>query len=285
MMKSTCLTALTLLLAATFGFAQIKTPSASPTAKISQGVGLMNMDVEYSRPSAKGRKIFGDLVPFGEMWRTGANASTKVTFSEKAMAGNISLEKGTYALYTIPEKTTWTIIFYKNTSIWGAPQPKDFKEEDVAARFSVPAQSLSSKVETFTIEIANLRNDGADLEVMWENTKVIIPIKMDTDSKVMADIQSTMAGPKPGDYYAAARYYYEEKKDMKQALEWVNASLEKGGDKFWILRLKANIQAELKMYKDAIATAAKSTELAKADGNTDYPRMNDESIADWKKKM
>ncbi len=245
----------------------------------------MNMDVEYSRPSAKGRKIFGDLVPFGEMWRTGANASTKVTFSEKAMAGNISLEKGTYALYTIPEKTTWTIIFYKNTSIWGAPQPKDFKEEDVAARFSVPAQSLSSKVETFTIEIANLRNDGADLEVMWENTKVIIPIKMDTDSKVMADIQSTMAGPKPGDYYAAARYYYEEKKDMKQALEWVNASLEKGGDKFWILRLKANIQAELKMYKDAIATAAKSTELAKADGNTDYPRMNDESIADWKKKM
>ncbi len=285
MTKSTCLTVLTLLLAATFGFAQIKTPSASPTAKISQGVGLMNMDVEYSRPSAKGRKIFGDLVPFGEMWRTGANASTKVTFSEKAMAGNISLEKGTYALYTIPEKTTWTIIFYKNTSIWGAPQPKDFKEEDVAARFSVPAQSLSSKVETFTIEIANLRNDGADLEVMWENTKVIIPIKMDTDSKVMADIQSTMAGPKPGDYYAAARYYYEEKKDMKQALEWVNASLEKGGDKFWILRLKANIQAELKMYKDAIATAAKSTELAKADGNTDYPRMNDESIADWKKKM
>lgn len=285
MKKSTILTTLIFFLAASFGFAQIKTPSPSPTGKLSQAVGLINVDVEYSRPSAKGRKIFGDLVPFGEMWRTGANASTKVTFSDKAAVSGISLEKGTYALYTIPEKTTWTIIFYKNTSIWGAPQPKDFKEADVAARFTVPAQTLSSKVETFTIEIGNLRNDGADLEISWENTKVTFPIKVDTDTKVMADIDAAMAGPKAGDYYAAARYYYEEKKDMKKALEWVNTSLEKGGDKFWILRLKANILAELKMYKDAIATAQKSTELAKADGNTDYPRMNEESIADWKTKM
>lgn len=285
MKRSIILSTLTLLLTASVAFAQIKTPPASPTGKISQTVGLINMDVDYSRPSAKGRKVFGDLVPFGEMWRTGANASTKVTFSDKATVAGISLDKGTYALYTIPEKTNWTIIFYKNTSYWGVPQPKDFKEEDVAARFSVPVQNLSSKVETFTIEIGNLRNDGADLEVMWENAKVVIPVKVDTDSKVMADIDGTMAGPKAGDYYAAARYYYEEKKDMKKALDWVNLSLEKGGDKFWILRLKANIQAELKMYKDAIATAQKSTELAKADGNTDYPRMNEESIAEWKKKM
>lgn len=285
MKRSIILSTLTLLLTASVAFAQIKTPPASPTGKISQTVGLINVDVDYSRPSAKGRKVFGDLVPFGEMWRTGANASTKVTFSDKATVAGISLDKGTYALYTIPEKTNWTIIFYKNTSYWGVPQPKDFKEEDVAARFSVPVQNLSSKVETFTIEIGNLRNDGADLEVTWENTKVVIPVKVDTDTKVMADIDAAMAGPKAGDYYAAARYYYEEKKDMKKALDWVNLSLEKGGDKFWILRLKANIQAELKMYKDAIATAQKSTELAKADGNTDYPRMNDESIAEWKKKM
>lgn len=285
MKRSIILSTLTLLLTASVAFAQIKTPPASPTGKISQTVGLINVDVDYSRPSAKGRKVFGDLVPFGEMWRTGANASTKVTFSDKATVAGISLDKGTYALYTIPEKTNWTIIFYKNTSYWGVPQPKDFKEEDVAARFSVPVQNLSSKVETFTIEIGNLRNDGADLEVTWENTKVVIPVKVDTDTKVMADIDAAMAGPKAGDYYAAARYYYEEKKDMKKALDWVNLSLEKGGDKFWILRLKANIQAELKMYKDAIATAQKSTELAKADGNTDYPRMNEESIAEWKKKM
>lgn len=285
MMKLFSLTILTFLTAATAGLAQIKTPAPSPTGTISQAVGLINMEVEYSRPSMKGRKIFGGLVPYGELWRTGANASTKVTFSDDAQANNVSLSKGTYALYTIPGEKEWTIIFYKNTTFWGAPGPKDFKEEDVAARFKVPVQALSDAVETFTMNIGNLSNDGASLELMWEKTKVSIPIKVDTDAKVTADIKATMAGPKAGDYYAAARYYFEGKKDMKQALEWVDKSLEMGGDKFWILRLKANIQAELGMYKDAITTANKSTELAKADGNTDYPRMNEESIAEWKKKM
>lgn len=284
-MKSTILTAITLFSTSLIGFAQIKTPAPSPTGKISQEVGLIKVDVEYSRPSAKGRKIFGDLVPFGEMWRTGANASTKVTFSDKVQTANISLDKGTYALYTIPGPKEWTIIFYKNTSYGGVPAPKDFKEEEVAARFTVPAQSIANKVETFTIEIANLTNAGADLELIWENTKVSIPVIVDTDSKVMADIKSTMEGPNANAYYTAARYYYEEKKDMKQALDWVTASLEKGGEKFWILRLKANIQAELGMYKDAITTANKSTELAKADGNSDYPRMNEKSISEWTKKM
>lgn len=285
MMKSTILTAITLFSTTLIGFAQIKTPAPSPTGKLSQDVGLIKIEVEYSRPSAKGRKIFGDLVPFGELWRTGANASTKVTFSDKVQTSNISLDKGTYALYTIPGNKEWTIIFYKNTSYWGIPEPKDFKEDEVAARFNVPAQSTANKVETFTIEIGNLRNDGADLELSWENTRVVIPITSDTDSKVMADIKSTMEGPNANAYYSAARYYYEEKKDMKQALEWVNASLEKGGDKFWILRLKANIQAELGMYKDAITTANKSTELAKVDGNADYPRMNEKSIGEWTKKL
>ena len=284
MMKSFCLTVLSLFAIATLSQAQIKTPAPSPVAKLSQEVGLITMDLEYSRPSAKGRKIFGDLVPFGELWRTGANASTKVSFSDDAQVNSVSLPKGTYALYTIPDQKEWTIIFYKNTTFWGAPDAKEFKEEDVAGRVKVPVQALSSKVETFTIEVANLRNDGADLEISWENTKVVVPVTVNTDAKVMSDITSTMAGPKANDYYSAARYYYESKKDMKQALAWVNTCLEKGGDKFWILRLKANIQAELGMYKDAIATANKSTELAKADGNADYPRMNEKSIAEWSKK-
>ncbi|MBL7808176.1 MAG: DUF2911 domain-containing protein, partial [Saprospiraceae bacterium] len=117
--------------------AQIKTPAPSPTAKVSQEVGLIKVDVEYSRPSAKGRKVFGDLVPFGTLWRTGANASTKVTVSDDAKVAGMPLPKGTYALYTIPGEKEWTIIFYKNTSFWGAPEPKDFKEEDVQARFTV----------------------------------------------------------------------------------------------------------------------------------------------------
>lgn len=286
MIKSLFLSVFTLLATCTIGFSQIKTPAPSPSASFKQEVGLISMEVEYSRPSKKGRVVFGDLVPYGEMWRTGANASTKVTFSDKVSVGGKDLDKGTYALYTIPGQKEWTIIFYSNTSYWGTPDDKDFKEEEVAARFNVPVYTMANEsVETFTIGTDNIKNDGADLFILWESTYVSIPIKVDTDSKVQAAIKSTMAGPKAGDYYAAARYYYEQKKDFKQALEWVDKSLEMGGDKFWILRLKANIQSELGMYKDAIATATKSTELAKADGNSDYPRMNDKSIAEWKAKM
>ena len=285
MMKSNYLTTLALLFTLTTGFAQINTPAPSPTCSFSQDVGLINVEVEYSRPGMKGRKIFGGLVPYGEMWRTGANASTKITFSDAAQVNNVSLDKGTYALYTIPGEKEWTIIFYTNTSYWGTPGPKNFKEEEVAGRFTIPAKSLNEPVESFTINIGNLRNDGATLDLMWDKTLVSIPITVNTDDKVMSAIESTMAGPKGRDYYVASRYYFDEGKDMKKALDWVNKSLEMDGDKFWILRLKANIQANLGMYKDAITTANKSTELAKADGNTDYPRMNAESIAEWKKKM
>ncbi len=264
--------------------AQIKTPAPSPTGKISQDIGLIKVDIEYSRPSAKGRKIFGDLVPFGTMWRTGANASTKVTVSDDVKVGGMPLPKGTYALYTIPGEKEWTIIFYKNTTFWGAPEPKDFKEEDVQARFTVSSIPIRDLVETFTLNINNLRNSGGDLEIIWEYTKVLIPISTDTDNKVLKSIETTMAGPGAGDFNAAARYYYEEKKDMAQALVWVDKALEKGGDKYWILRLKANILSELGRYKEAIMAAEKSTELAKKDGNEDYPRMNDKSIAEWSKK-
>lgn len=273
-----------LLAAFTTANAQIKTPAPSPVGKISQELGLIKVDVEYSRPSAKGRKVFGDLVPFGEMWRTGANASTKVTVSDDAKVAGIPLPKGTYALYTVPGEKEWTIIFYKNTSFWGTPEPKDFKEEDVQAKFTVTSVPIRDLVETFTLNLNNLRNNGGDLEIIWEYTKVVIPIMTDTDTKVLKAIETTMAGPAAGDYNAAARYYYEEKKDMAQALAWVDKALEKGGEKFWILRLKANILAELGRYKDAIMVAQKSTDLAKKEGNEDYPRMNEKSIAEWSKK-
>lgn len=284
MKKLTYLSALLMLIAFAPASAQIKTPAASPGCKVSQDVGLIKVDVEYSRPSAKGRKIFGDLVPFGDMWRTGANASTKVTFSDEAMAGGIKLPKGTYAFYTIPGEKEWTIIFYKNTTFWGAPEPKDFKEEDVAARFSVPVMAISDRVESFSMNFDNIKNNGADLVLSWENTKVVVPITVDTDAKVVADIKAAMEGPSANSYWAAGRYYFEEKKDMKQALEWVNKAMEKGGEKFWMLRVKAQIQAELGMHKDAIATAEKSIQMAKAESNDDYVRMNEKSIAEWKKK-
>jgi tetratricopeptide (TPR) repeat protein len=273
------------LLTISFGAnAQVKTPQPSPTAKISQEVGLGKIDVEYSRPSAKGRKIYGDLVPFGELWRTGANSSTKITLSDDAKVAGTALPKGTYALYTIPAADKWTIVFYKNTSFWGTPEPSEYKEEDVAAKVMVTPTPLRDAVETFTINFNNLKNSAADMELTWENTKVVIPVSFDVDAKVMADIKAQMDGPSATTYYQSARYYYEEKKDMAQALTWVDKSLEKGGDKFWILRVKANILAELGRYKDAIAAAEKSTELAKKEGNADYPRMNEKSIMEWKKK-
>lgn len=263
--------------------AQIKTPQPSPLAKISQEVGLSKVDVEYSRPSAKGRKIFGELVPFGEMWRTGANASTKVTFGDDVKIGGTTVPKGTYALYVTPNMKEWSVIFYKNTSFWGAPG-KDFNEADVAAKVNVPVVTLAENVESFTINVDNLRNSSFDLVIEWEKTRVSVPVSMDTDTKVMADIKSQMEGPSASTYYQSARYYYEEKKDMNMALAWVQMALDKGGEKFWIVRQKALILAELGRYKDAIATAERSTELAKAEGNGDYPRMNDKSIAEWKTK-
>lgn len=277
---------LTTLFAAFFSAAnaQIKTPAPSPVCKISQEAGLLKIDVEYSRPSAKGRKVFGDLVPFGEMWRTGANASSKVTFTEDVKVAGAPVPKGTYALYTIPGEKEWQVIFYKNTTFWGTPEPKDYKEEDVQAKVKVASMPIRDLVETFTIGVSNIRNASADLEISWEYTKVVVPVTFDTDTKVMKAIEATMSGPAANDYNAAARYYYEEKKDMAQALVWVDKALEKGGEKFWILRLKANILAELGRYKDAIAVAEKSTELAKKEGNEDYPRMNDKSIMEWSKK-
>ena len=204
--------------------------------------------------------------------------------SDDAFVGGIAIKKGTYALYTIPADKDWTIIFYKDASYWGAPEPAEFKETEVAAKFMATAIPQRDLVESFTLNFNNLRNNGADLELVWEYTKVIIPFTVDTDGKVMGTIKSTMDGPAAGDFYASARYYFEEKKDMAQALAWVDKSLEKGGDKFWILRLKANILGELGRYKDAIAVAQKSTDLAKKEGNADYPRMNEKSIMEWSKK-
>lgn len=264
--------------------AQIKTPAPSPVGKISQEVGLGKVEVEYSRPSAKSRTVFGDLVPYGTMWRTGANASTKINFSEDVNFGGVAVPKGNYALYTIPGKNEWEVIVYKNTTFWGTPD-KDFSEADVAARVKAASKNTKEFAETFTINIGNITNNSADLQLVWENTSVSVPMTFDVDTKVLADIKAQMEGPSAGVFYQSARYYYEEKKDMNTALGWINTAIEKGGEKFWYLRLKANILGELKRYPEAISTAERSTEIARKEGNADYPRMNDKSIAEWKTKM
>jgi hypothetical protein len=277
-----------LVLLASFFFstqtsAQIKTPASSPTAKITQEVGISEISVEYSRPSARTRKIYGDLVPFGELWRTGANASTKVTFKDDVTILGQKLPAGTYALYTTPGAKEWSVIFYKNTKFWGTPSKEDYEVSDEAIKVTIAPSNLTGFVETLTINIDNLNNSNYDINIDWERTRVTIPLVLNTDEKVMADIKKTLEGPDGRSYYSAAQYYFQENKSLDDALQYCNLALEKTGEKFWMLRLKSQILAKKGKYKEAIATAERSTEVAIKEGNSDYPRMNAKNIEEWKK--
>lgn len=270
-----------LTVSATFAQAQVVAPQPSPSAKTTQTVGTTDITLDYSRPSSKGRKVYGDLVPFGKIWRTGANASTKITFGDSVMIGTAGkLKKGTYSIFTIPNKGEWTVIFSKSLELWGAD---GYKDENDAYRLNIKTTALNDKIETFNIDFKNITNNGADLCIEWENTRVAIPISVPTDQKVMASIKATMDGPSAGSYVSAARYYLDSDKDPKQALEWINKGLEKGGERYWILRAKSLIQAKLGDKKGAVETAKRSLELAKKEGNADYVKMNEDSIKEWSK--
>jgi hypothetical protein len=281
-MKKGFFTTLVLALITLVANAQIQTPALSPEAKIIQKVGLTDFEISYSRPSSRGRTVFGDLVPFGELWRTGANASTKISFGDDVSIAGNDLKKGTYALYTIPNKNEWTIIIHKNTSHWGTG---DYKQEEDAFRFTVKPTEIKETVETMTINIANVGLGTADIELSWANTKVSFTVDTNVDDKVTASIAKTLAGPDMNAYYQAAAYNLAAGKDLKQAYEWMKIAMEKGAkEKFWMVRRKALIEAELGLYKEAIASAKLSLELAEKANNTDYIRMNQESIKEWEKK-
>lgn len=284
MMKKVFLTLLTLTAFAFFtaATAQIKSPAASPGCKLTQTAGLTEITIEYSRPSVKGRTIFGGLVPYGETWRTGANRNTVVTFSENVKVGGKELKKGSYALYTVPGEKEWDIIFYTDTNNGGLPATWDASKE--AVRFKAPAHSLPLKIESFTIGVGDLTNESCSINIYWESTHVGFPVGLNTDELVSADIKRVMAGPGDNDYYAAGSYYHDSGKDLKQAYEWVHKSNETS-PRFWTLRKESLILADLGKYADAIAVAEKSKALAIEAKNKDYERMNDESIAMWKDKV
>lgn len=263
----------------------IAMPAASPMSTVTQKVGLSEIKVEYSRPSMKGRKIFGgDVVPYGKLWRTGANASTKITFGEDVTIQGNKIPAGEYALYTIPNQNEWTIVIHKNTKHWG-DGGQAYKQEEDQARFTVKPQTNPRTVETFTINFANLKANSADVEIMWDKTIASFTIVSDVDSKVMAQIQERVVNGKdvPAGLYAqAANYYHDNDKDMKQALEWMKKA-NANDPKFWNLHTQAKIQAKLKDYKGAVKTAEQSMALAKKENNDDYVRMNEKAIAEWKK--
>lgn len=257
-------------------------PQPSPLGKVEQKVGLTDVTVQYSRPAKNDRVIFGDLVPYGELWRTGANENTKVTFSDGVVIGKDSLKAGTYAIFTKPGKDSWEVYFYNDYSNWGTPENWD--EAKVAAHVTTKALKLTETVESFTIAIDAVQGTGASISIAWDKTKVVVPFNVPTDTKVMANIKKTMAGPSANDYFAAGQYYYTTKKDLAQALEWTNKGIELRPDAFWMWRQKSLIQAEMGDTAAAVETAKKGLELAQKAGNADYERMFNKSIAEWSKK-
>ncbi|WP_299758570.1 DUF2911 domain-containing protein [uncultured Pontibacter sp.] len=261
----------------------IKMPAASPSQKIEQAVGLGTVSVEYSRPAVKDREVFGELVPYGKVWRTGANASTKIRFSEDVTIEGNNVPAGEYALYTIPGKDEWAIIIHKNTKHWG-DGGQDYNQAEDQVRFTVKPQQNPRKVESFTINFANLKPDATDVEIMWANTIVPFTVKTEVDSKVMAQIQEQVVkgtNVNPNLYAAAANYYFQNGHDLKQAHDWMRKANEKDA-KYWNMHTQAKIEAKMKNYKAAIKTAEKSKELAKAANSADYVRLNDMAIAEWK---
>lgn len=260
--------------------AQIETPQPSPLSKIEQKVGLTDVTVEYSRPGMKGRTIFGDLVPYGKLWRTGANKNTMITFSDDVTVDGKALKAGSYAIFVNPSETSWDITFYADTNNWGTP--REWDDSKVAAKVTVDTMELPMDIESFTIMFGDLKNGSASLGMMWAKTYAQVTIGVPTDAKVSAAIERTMNGPSAGDYYASAVYYSTEGKDMEKAKEWMEKAMsmiEKPG--FWQLRQQSLIYAKLGDKKAAIETAKKSLAGAKEAGNADYIKMNMDSLKEW----
>ncbi|WP_430406581.1 DUF2911 domain-containing protein [Fluviicola sp.] len=257
-------------------------PQPSPASKLEQTVGLTDLTIQYSRPSKKNRVIFGDVVPFGEVWRTGANENTKFTNSDVLIFGKDSLKPGTYALFTKPTKDSWELIFYTDTDNWGTPEKWDDKK--VALKVSSKPMMLKDAVETFTISIDGLESvNGATLTLKWDQTGVAFPFAVPTDAKVMANINKTMAGPSANDYAEAADYYLENKKDLKKALEWATKATDMQPEAFWLFRTKSLIQAELGDKKGAIESAKKGLALSEKTKYDNYTKMFNESLKEWSK--
>ncbi|MFT5156228.1 MAG: hypothetical protein ACI83I_000771 [Bacteroidia bacterium] len=262
--------------------AQIDVPAPSPLSTVSQKLGLTDVSITYSRPGVKDRKIFGDLVPFGTVWRLGANASTKFNTTGDITIAGLDVPAGEYAIYAIPNPDKWTIIIHKNISYWGTGGEKYNVEEDLG-RFEVPVNSAYPvKIETMTFNFTDISNDECNLELLWENTQVLIKVKTNSDAKIMAEINEKMKGVSSATYYQAARYYLENGKDLNKALEWINLSLV-DNDKFWMVRQKALILAALERYPEAIEAAELSKTLAQSANNMDYVRLNEKSIEAWGK--
>jgi hypothetical protein len=277
----TTLTLMLSLAAVSQSSAQIQTPRPSPLATLKQKVALTDVEVTYSRPGVKGRTIYGDLVAYNEVWRTGANAVTTVTFSDEVFVNGKPLGAGKYALLSIPGEKEWTVIFSKDAEIGGV---SEYKQETDAARISVKPRMLRDAVETFTIDFTDFKDEGATMSMTWQNTAIDVQVTMDIDSKIEASIKTTLFGgatePKAGDYHNAAVYYMGKGKELDKALEWMNKSVEMSPNAFWYVHRQAELLGKMGRKEEAIKTAERSMQMAKAnkDGDFGYVKRNEDLI-------
>ncbi len=247
------------------------TPQPSPTEEIKQNFGLSQIELSYSRPGIKGRKIFGDLVPYGKVWRTGANSATTLTFGDDVMMNGTKIPAGKYGLLTIPGENEWTIIITKQTDV---TNPSAYKQDQDVLRISAKPITLPFSIETFTIGFSDITSNSCKLEIMWDNVYVTADITTDIDTKVMAQIKQIMDGDtRP--YFPAAVYYIDNGKDLNQAVEWLDKAIAQNPDAYFMYYQKARALAKLGKKQDAIAASNKSIELAKAAKNDDYVALNE----------
>lgn len=282
-MKKLFLTA-SLILGIAFSNAQVQTPDASPAAKVSQVVGLTDIQVEYARPSVKERKIFGDLVPMSKIWRTGANAPTTIQFSTPVIFAGQKVKEGKYAIYTIPHDEYWEVFLYTKTDGWGSPEKLD--ESLVAVTSKVESKRTKDMVETFLISFTDLTNTTANLNLAWQDRSVAIPIEVDPHEMVMNSIKKTMESGKAtaGDYFSAASYFHENNLNPELALEYVNKAADMNPDAYWVATTQAEIQAANKDLESAIKSAQRAAELSEKAKSEFYVNRNKENLKKWSKK-
>jgi tetratricopeptide (TPR) repeat protein len=266
---------LLLFLSVSFSYGQnLRTPQPSPTESIKQDFGMSSIELVYSRPGMKGRKIFGELVPYGKVWRTGANSATYIKFNDDVMLAGHEVKAGEYALYTIPNNNSWEIILNKGYNKSGT----EYSEAEDVLRFNVNPVTINYPVETFTMQFGNVKSSSVDLQLMWDKTLVSIPITADIDKKVMAQIEDVMKNDNRP-YFQAALYYLENGKDLNQALLWLNKATDQNPEAYWAYHQKANALARLGRKDEAKAAALKSIDLATKAHNDDYVRLNQQLIA------
>jgi tetratricopeptide (TPR) repeat protein len=252
----------------------LKLPALSPAATIHQEFSTSAVDITYSRPSARGRKVFGEVVVYGEVWRTGANAATKIKIGEDLSFNGQNIKAGEYSLYTIPEQSEWEVILNKNTGNWGA---NGYDKADDVARFRVKPQTIADYVNTFTINIANITFNSFDLELIWEKTKVVIPVKANNNDRINAAIDKAINNPALP-YQQAATYFLETNQNLETALQYADKAIVQNSKAYYLYNLKARIAQKLGRKELAVKAAQESIDLAKGTPSEQENTRNNQKI-------